>query len=458
MIAKSSIYREYDIRGIAGVDFDDGFVEALGRAMGTKWLSKNISRAVVARDCRLSSPGYHKILKQAIRSTGVDVIDIGECPSPLMYFSVHHLDLMGGVVITGSHNAADYNGFKICVGKTTIHGEEIQELRGIVEAGEFARGEGSEEAYPIIPAYQGFLEEQFGRAGEGVKVVVDSGNGTGGPVGPGVFRSMGCEVTELYSEPDGRFPNHHPDPTVEANMQDLIKAVRENGADLGIAFDGDSDRIGAVDGEGRIIWGDEMLVVFARSILEKNPGATVVSEVKCSQRLYDDIEKHGGNGIMWKVGHSLLKAKMKETGALVAGEMSGHIFFADRYYGYDDAVYAGARLIEIVANSSQTLAEMLSDLPKTVFTPEIRVECGDDIKFELATRALARFRDMGLEVIDVDGVRVLFENGWGLIRASNTQPALVMRFEADNEENLASYRQTVETELEGLKTELAGAA
>ena len=458
MIAKSSIYREYDIRGIAGVDFDDGFVEALGRAIGTKWISKNIGRAVVARDCRLSSPGYHKILKQAIRSAGVDVIDIGECPSPLMYFSVHHLDLMGGVVITGSHNAADYNGFKICVGKTTIHGEEIQELRQIVEAGEFARGEGSEEAYPIIPAYQGFLEEQFGRAGEGVKVVVDSGNGTGGPVGPGVFRSMGCEVTELYSEPDGRFPNHHPDPTVEANMQDLIKAVRENGADLGIAFDGDSDRIGAVDGEGRIIWGDEMLVVFARSILEKNPGATVVSEVKCSQRLYDDIEKHGGNGIMWKVGHSLLKAKMKETGALVAGEMSGHIFFADRYYGYDDAVYAGARLIEIVANSSETLAEMLSDLPKTVFTPEIRVECGDDIKFELATRALARFRDMGLEVIDVDGVRVLFENGWGLIRASNTQPALVMRFEADNEENLASYRQTVETELEGLKTELAGAA
>jgi phosphomannomutase/phosphoglucomutase len=458
VIAKPTIYREYDIRGIAGVDFDDGFVEALGRAIGTKWLSKNIGRAVVARDCRLTSPGYHKILKQAIRSTGVDVIDIGQCPSPLMYFSVHHLDLMGGVVITGSHNAADYNGFKICVGKTTIHGDEIQELRRIIEAGEFARGEGSEEAYPIIPAYQGFLEEQFGRAGEGVKVVVDSGNGTGGPVGPGVYRSMGCEVTELYSEPDGRFPNHHPDPTVEANMQDLIGVVREKGADLGIAFDGDSDRIGAVDGDGRIIWGDEMLVVFARSILEKHPGATVVSEVKCSQRLYDDIEKHGGNGIMWKVGHSLLKAKMKETGALVAGEMSGHIFFADRYFGYDDAVYAGARLIEIVASSRRTLAEMLSDLPKTVFTPEIRVECGDETKFELATRALARFRDMGLEVIDVDGVRVLFEKGWGLIRASNTQPALVMRFEADNEENLASYRQTVETELEGLKSELAGAA
>ena len=458
MNAKSSIYREYDIRGIAGVDFDDRFVEALGRACGTKWLAENIGRVVVARDCRVSSPGYHKILKQAIRSTGVDVIDIGECPSPLMYFAVNHLDLMGGVVITGSHNASDYNGFKICVGKTTIYGEQIQELRAIVESGEFARGEGSEEAYPIIPAYQGFLAERFGRAGEGVKVVVDSGNGTGGPVGPGVFRSMGCEVIELYSEPDGRFPNHHPDPTVEENMKDLIAAVAEHKADLGIAFDGDADRIGAVDGNGRIIWGDEMLVVFARSILAKNPGATVVSEVKCSQRLFDDIEKHGGKPIMWKVGHSLLKAKMKETGALVAGEMSGHMFFADRYFGYDDAVYAGARLIEIVAESRETLAEMLSDLPKTVFTPEIRVECPDEIKFDLAAAALARFREKGLDIIDVDGVRVLFENGWGLIRASNTQPALVMRFEADNEENLTAYRELVEAELDGLKTELAGAA
>jgi phosphomannomutase/phosphoglucomutase len=234
--------------------------------------------------------------------------------------------------------------------------------------------------------------------------------------------------------------------------------VAEHKADLGIAFDGDADRIGAVDSNGRIIWGDEMLVVFARSILAKNPGATVVSEVKCSQRLFDDIEKHGGKPIMWKVGHSLLKAKMKETGALVAGEMSGHMFFADRYFGYDDAVYAGARLIEIVAESRETLAEMLSDLPKTVFTPEIRVECSDEIKFDLAAAALARFREKGFDIIDVDGVRVLFENGWGLIRASNTQPALVMRFEADNEENLAAYRELVEAELDGLKTELAGAA
>ena len=455
MTVNPSIYREYDIRGIAGEDYDEKFVEALGRALGTRLLRDNISKCAVGRDCRVTSPSYHRVIKSGIRSTGVDVVDIGECPSPLMYFSIHHLDLFGGVQVTGSHNPANYNGFKICIGKTTIHGEDIQELRQMIDAGDFASGSGSEEAYPIIPAYHGFLEEQFGRSGDGVKVVVDSGNGTGGPVGPPLYRAMGCEVIELFSEPDGTFPNHHPDPTVEENMADLIAAVRQNGADLGIAFDGDSDRIGAIDNAGRIIWGDEMLVVFAREILRKNPGATVVSEVKCSQRLYDDVEKNGGKAIMWKVGHSLLKAKMRETGALLAGEMSGHLFFADRYFGYDDAVYAGARLIEIVANSRDSLEEMLSDLPETVFTPEIRIDCPDEVKFDLAERAKERFVELGYGLVDVDGVRVLFEHGWGLIRASNTQPALVMRFEADNEEHLNEYRSLVEAELEGLKTKLA---
>lgn len=449
-----SIYREYDIRGVAGVDYDEAFVEALGRAYGTKLLSENITRVAVGRDCRVTGPGYHKIMKSAIRSTGVNVIDIGQCPTPLMYFAVQHLDLMGGIHVTGSHNPPDHNGFKICIGKSTIHGEGIQELRRIVESGEMARGDGAEEVYPIIPAYQGYLEEQFGRCAEGVKVVVDSGNGTGGPVGPPVYRAMGCEVIELFSEPDGRFPNHHPDPTVEENVADLIKAVREHGADLGIAFDGDSDRIGAVDNTGRIIWGDEMLVIFAREILAKNPGATIVSEVKCSQRLFDDIEKHGGNGIMWKVGHSLLKAKMRETGALLGGEMSGHIFFADRYFGYDDAVYAGARLIEIVSRTGDTLEQMLADLPTTVYTPEIRIDCPDSIKFDLAAKACDRFRDLGYDIVDVDGVRVKFEDGWGLIRASNTQPVLVTRFEAQSTESLEKNRQTVETELDSIKQEL----
>jgi phosphomannomutase/phosphoglucomutase len=452
-----SIFREYDIRGVSGVDYDEAFVQALGRAYGTLLRRDNISRVAVGRDCRVTSPVYHSVLKNGLRAAGVDVVDIGECPSPLMYFSVFHLDLLGGIQVTGSHNPPDHNGFKIMIGKSTIHGDGIQELLRIIDSGEMATGEGKEEAFPVIPAYLGYLEQQFGRAGEGVKVVVDSGNGTGGPVGPPVYRSMGCEVIEMYSEPDGRFPNHHPDPSEEKNMRELIARVREEGADLGIAFAGDSDRLGAVDDKGNIIWGDELLVVFAREVLLQNPGATIVSEVKCSQRLYDDIEKHGGKPIMWKVGHSLLKAKMKETGALLAGEMSGHLFFADRYFGFDDAVYAGARLIETLKRTNRKLSDLLSDLPHAVYTPEIRIDCPDEIKFKLAERACERFRELGYDIDDIDGVRIRFEDGWGLIRASNTQPVLVTRFESSTQESLQKNRLTVESELESLKGELAAA-
>jgi phosphomannomutase/phosphoglucomutase len=453
-----TIFREYDIRGVAGVDFDEEFATILGKAYGTKLISKEIRKASVGHDCRLSGGGLTEALKKGIRSTGVDVIDIGMCPTPLLYFSVFHLDLNAGIMVTGSHNPPDHNGFKICIGKTTIHGEDVQELREIIEAGEFAEGEGTEESYAIIPAYIGFSDEHFGRAAEGIKVVVDSGNGTAGPVAPDVYRNMGCEVTELFTEPDGHFPNHHPDPTVEENMLDLIESVRTLGADLGIAFDGDSDRVGIVDDKGRIIWGDEMLVLFARDILKENPGATIVSEVKCSQRLYDDIEAKGGTGIMWKAGHSLLKAKMRETGALLGGEMSGHIFFADRYYGFDDAVYAGARILDILKRSKKSVSELLSDLPTTVFTPEIRIDCPDEIKFKIAERATERFRELGYKLIDVDGVRVCFDNGWGLIRASNTQPVLVTRFEAQTDEQLAEYRTIVEREIEGLRAALEAEA
>ena len=450
-----SVFREYDIRGVAGVDYDDAFVEALGRAYAARLHHNGITRAAVGRDCRVTGPGYHAILKEAMRKSGIDVVDIGECPTPLMYFAVNfeHLGLSAGIQVTGSHNPPDHNGFKICIGKTTIHGEGIQELRTMMEAGESVDGEGREESYPIIDAYLGFMDEHFGRGGEGLKIVVDSGNGTGGPVSPPMYRAMGCDVTDLYSEPDGRFPNHHPDPTVEENVAELIAKVREIRADVGIAFDGDADRIGLVDGEGRIIWGDEMMVVFARDILAGNPGATIVSEVKCSQRLYDDVEAHGGNAIMWKTGHSLLKAKMRETGAALAGEMSGHVFFADRYYGYDDAPYAGARMIELLARSDKGLAEMLSDLPPAVFTPEIRLDCPDELKFEIAARARDRFVEMGYEIIDVDGVRVKFDEGWGLLRASNTQPVMVMRCEATSEEKLAEYRGIIEGELERLRAE-----
>ncbi len=455
MNVNPNIFREYDIRGIAEVDYDAGFAEALGRAFGTKLVARGIDKAAVGRDHRLSSPAYHEALIRGIVSTGVSVVDVGQCPTPLLYFSVYHLDLRAGIQVTGSHNPADHNGFKIVVGKTTIHGPEIQELAEIIASGEFAEPEdestGKVETYPIIDAYLGFMEEHFGQCVDALKVVVDSGNGTAGPVAPAVYRAMGCEVVELYSEPDGNFPNHHADPTIEANMADAIARLQETGADLAIAFDGDSDRIGVVDDRGHIVWGDEMLVVFARDILAREPGATIVSEVKCSQRLYDDIEARGGNAIMWKAGHSLLKAKMRETDAALGGEMSGHIFFADRYFGFDDAIYAGARMIEILARSEQGLAEMLTSLPQAFFTPEIRVDCPDELKFHIASRACARFRELGYEIIDVDGVRVQFENGWGLVRASNTQPILVMRFEATDEQSLAEYRRIVETEIEALR-------
>ncbi len=449
------IFREYDIRGVNGVDYDEEFSGVLGRAFGTMLLERGIARAVVGRDCRLSSPGHAAALRAGLRATGVDVVDVGMCATPLLYYAVHHLELQAGIQVTGSHNPADHNGFKLVVGKATIYGEDIRDLARRIERSVFASGNGGETSYAIAPAYCGFMLEHFGRRAAGIKVVVDSGNGTAGPVAPRVYRGMGCEVIELYSEPDGTFPNHHPDPTVEKNLVDLIAKVRESGADLGIAFDGDSDRVGVVDARGSIVWGDEMMVVFARDILAQRPGATIVSEVKCSQRLYDDIAAHGGRGVMWKAGHSLLKAKMRETGALLGGEMSGHLFFADRYFGFDDGIYAGARMIEIVARTGLGLEAMLADLPYAVYTPEIRIPCSDEQKFRLAEAAQRRFRELGHDTVDVDGVRVRFDNGWGLIRASNTQPVLVLRFEAGDEVSLARYRRLVEGELEKLRQEIS---
>jgi phosphomannomutase/phosphoglucomutase len=358
--------------------------------------------------------------------------------------------------VTGSHNPADYNGFKVCVGKESLHGEQIQELRRRLEAGRFRSGAGKIEPRPVVSVYQEDIAGRIGRLARDVQVVVDAGNGTAGPVAPPIYRRIGARVHELYTDMDGRFPNHHPDPTVAENMQDLIRKVAETGAELGIAFDGDADRIGVVDAKGRIIWGDELLVVFGRDVLARNPGAVIVSEVKCSQRLYDDIAKRGGRGIMWKAGHSLLKAKMRETGALLGGEMSGHIFFKERYFGYDDAIYAGARLLEILARTGKTVAELLADLPPAAATPEIRVDCSDAVKFKVAERVREHFRREGCDIVDVDGVRVKFAHGWGLLRASNTQPVLVMRFEAETPEQLAEYRRTVESAVASARAELGG--
>ncbi len=356
----------------------------------------------------------------------------------------------GGAMITGSHNAAEYNGFKLGVGPTTIHGAEIQRLREIIERRDFVTtgAKGSYIERPVIPDYNDFIMSQF-KLTPGLKVVVDGGNGCGGVIAAPLMKRLGLDTIELYTEMDGRFPNHHPDPTVEDNMRDLIAAVKKNNAAVGIAYDGDADRIGAVDENGKIVWGDELMVAFSRAILRERPGATIIGEVKCSKRMYDDIASHGGRPIMWKTGHSLIKSKLKEEHAALAGEMSGHMFFADRYFGFDDAIYASFRLLEILSKEGRGLGAILSDLPASHITPEIRVDCPDDRKFEVVRRAAEFFRQH-YEVIDIDGVRVNFADGWGLVRASNTQPALVTRFEATSEARLAEIRALFDGKLREL--------
>jgi phosphomannomutase/phosphoglucomutase len=452
---KPTIFREYDIRGIADAELLSDGIEQLGKAVGTYLLRRNGRLVNVGRDCRLSSERLRDALVRGLKAAGCEVTDLGVVPTPLLYYSVFHLKAGGAVMITGSHNPPEYNGFKVVSGESTIHGEQIQELRRMIETGDLARGEGSERAYDVVTPYVNEIAAQF-HYPRRVKVVFDAGNGTAGPVVHRIAEKLNCEATELFFEPDGHFPNHHPDPTIPANLAPLAEAVREGKADLGVAFDGDADRIGAIDDAGNIIWGDQLLVLYSREILARKPGATVIGEVKCSQALYDDIRKHGGNGIMWRTGHSLIKAKMKETAAEIAGEMSGHIFFRDRYYGFDDAIYASCRLMEIIAGGLP-LSEQLADLPKTVVTPEIRVDCPDEIKFEVVSRVTAHFRKL-YDVVDVDGARVLFSEGWGLLRASNTQPVLVMRFEAACPELLDRYRAEMEEALAAIRREVEAAA
>ncbi len=447
----SSVFREYDIRGLAEKDFDKEFALLLGKVHGTIISEKGGERVTVGRDCRATSDAYAEAVIAGLASTGLHVYDIGVCPTPLLYFSLFHLDVDGGIQVTASHNPSEYNGFKLCVGKETLYGQQIQDVRAKMERNEFKQKAGGKvERYEIVPPYHRHLLQDVPRLARPLKVVVDAGSGVGGPVAPPIFRELGCTVWEIACTPDGRFPIHHPDPTVPENLAMLIEKVRHEKADLGIAYDGDADRIGAVDEQGNILWGDELLVLFARDVLQRNPHAVIISEVKCSQRLYDDIAKNGGKAIMWKAGHSLLKAKMKETHALLAGEMSGHMFFKERYFGYDDAIYASLRLLEILAKSSQPLSGLLADLPKSVSTPKIRVDCPDEKKFAIAEKAKEYFRKH-YDIIDVDGVRVQFPEGWGLIRASNTQPALVLRFEAKSDEKLKEYRAIIEGKLRELE-------
>jgi phosphomannomutase / phosphoglucomutase len=442
-----AIFREYDIRGLAEKDFDQKFALLLGKVHGTAIAARGGTRVSVGRDCRATSNIYADAVIAGMVSAGLHVYDIGVCPTPLLYFSLFHLDVDGGIQITASHNPSEYNGFKICLGKDTLFGHQIQDIRARMERNDFReKPDGKVERYEIGGPYHKYLLADVPKLSRSLKVVIDAGSGVGGPVAPPIFRRLGCTVWEIACEPDAHFPFHHPDPTVPENLEMLIAKVKQEKADLGIAYDGDADRIGAVDEKGDILWGDELLVLFSRDVLKRNPRATIISEVKCSQRLYDDIAKNGGNAIMWKAGHSLLKAKMKETQALLAGEMSGHMFFKERYFGYDDAIYASLRLLEILANSGKPLSSLLADLPPSVSTPEIRVDCPDERKFAIAEKATEYFRKH-YDVIDVDGVRVRFAAGWGLIRASNTQPALVLRFEAQSEAKLQEYRALVERKL-----------
>ena len=450
------VFREYDIRGNADRDLDDGFANDLGKAIGTHLRRAGAKKITLGRDCRVTSPRLHKALRSGLMSTGVHIIDVGIVATPLLYFSVFHFDADGGVQITGSHNPPEDNGFKILRGKSTIHGAEIQELRRLIEARDFETGLGVASEQSIEAAYIDMAASKIKLGPRRFKVVVDAGNGVGGTCVP-LLQRLGFDVTGLYIEPDGHFPNHHPDPTIEKNVADLKAKVAELGAEVGIALDGDSDRIGVVDAKGRIVWGDQLMILFARSILKEQPGATFVSEVKCSKAMYDEIAKAGGKAIMWKVGHSLIKEKMKEEKAVLAGEMSGHIFFANRYYGFDDAIYSAARLCELLTREEKTLVELVDSLPKLFNTPEIRYELADEIKFEVVRRVVEHFKKTAEagkhEVVDVDGARITWKDGWALVRASNTQAALVLRFEAETEPRLAEIRKKVEATLKKIEAE-----
>jgi len=446
------VFREYDIRGVAGTDLTEETVGLVARALGTQVRAAGGSRVVVGRDVRLSGPAFHRAAVAGLTATGCDVVDLGVVPTPLTYFAAQTLDVHGLCMITGSHNPPEYNGMKIGVGKTTLYGEAIQEILRLVQAGRFASGQGKVTLHDIVTPYQDYVARNLQLGPRRLKAVVDAGNGTGGIAVP-IFERLGVEVVPLFLEPDGRFPNHHPDPTVEKNLEHLKAKVLETGADVGIAYDGDSDRVGAVDERGQVLWGDQLMILFSRAILKERPGAAIVGEVKCSFTLYDDIAKRGGRPIMWKAGHSLIKAKMKEEHAELAGEMSGHIFFGHRWLGFDDGIYSSGRLLELLTQTPAPLSSLLADVPKTFSTPELRVDCPEEKKFELVRRA-QEFFAARYQAVTVDGVRVVFPDGWGLVRASNTQPILVLRFEATTEARLVEIRRLVEDEVARLLKEL----
>jgi phosphomannomutase / phosphoglucomutase len=451
MIVPTHAFREYDIRGIADRDLTDAVAKGIGQGFATiLGAGERSVRVAVGRDCRVSSDRLLSALAAGLTQSGADVVEVGIGPTPMLYASAHALETTGGIMITGSHNPGDENGFKMMRAKASFFGGDIQSLRKIIEEERFAspRQPGRVERQDMQERYLEMVTRGIHLARTDLTFVLDAGNGAGGPLGIAAMKKLGLSPEALFCEMDGRFPNHHPDPTVPENLEALIARVKKTGARVGLAYDGDADRLGAVDANGEIVWGDKLMILFSRALLAEKPGAAVLGEVKCSQTLYDDIARHGGRPILWKTGHSLIKTKMKEEGALLAGEMSGHLFFADRYYGFDDAIYASLRLLEILASDPRSLTEMLADVPRTFATPEIRVDCPDALKFDVVAAVREHYRQVGLPVVDIDGARISFgtksDPAWGLVRASNTGPILVMRFEATSERRRDEMRAEVD--------------
>lgn len=436
---KNHIFREYDIRGVYETDFDNEFAKNLGQAFASFLKDKQGETPTlsIGYDARLSSPGIVEAVIEGFTAAGAKVFNLGLITTPMSYFSMFQMGLSGGIMVTGSHNPPEYNGFKLSMGKTTIFGDQIQELKSYVEQKQFHSGSGNCEDYDISDEYISRYKEEF-KDMKNINAVLDCGNGAAGAIVRRLYNAAGVSPEILFEKPDGTFPNHHPDPTVEKNTVDLKAAVKERGAVVGIGFDGDADRIGIVDENGRFILGDEIMMIIARDILKKNPGAKIIGDVKCSDRLYHDIRENGGQPIMWKTGHSLIKNKIKAENSPFGGELSGHIFFSDRNYGYDDAPYAGLRLLEILSNSGKTIDELLAGVPKSFSTPEIRTETTEENKVVLVKKLQEHFANPkeNISVNTIDGVRVSYPDGWALVRSSNTQPVITIRFESHTEEGL----------------------